>query len=299
MELIRLRSISICRASTKTQSLFPSLRQPLPKSLRRYATVTSSIPTPSEVSSAPESKGRPYSDLTVGIPLEVYPNERRVAVTPTGVATLRSKGFSKIIVSPGAGAASSFPDSAYEAAGADLSTSPYASDIILKIRPPDSTELNSLSSGSTLISLLYPGQNASLVESLRERGITSFGMDCIPRISRAQTFDVLSSMANTAGYKAVLEASNAFGRFLTGQVTAAGKIPPSKVLVIGGGVAGLSAISTARRMGAVVRGFDTRPAVKEQVESLGAEFLTVEISEDGSGAGGYAKEMSKVGFTAR
>ena len=148
--------------------------------------------------------------------------------------------------------------------------------------------------GSTLISFLYPAQNTAIVEDLRKRGITSFGMDAIPRISRAQVFDALSSMANTAGYRAVLEASNSFPRFLTGQVTAAGKIPPGKVLVIGGGVAGLSAITTAKRMGAVVRGFDTRPVVKEQVESLGAEFLTVEIQEDGSGQGGYAKEMSKV-----
>lgn len=171
-----------------------------------------------------------------------------------------------------------------------------AADIVLKVRAPasESGEINALQPGSTLISFLQPAQNKSLIEQLRERNVTSFAMDQIPRISRAQVFDALSSMANTAGYKAVLEASNEFGRFLVGQVTAAGKIPPGKVLVIGAGVAGLSAITTAKRMGAVVRGFDTRPAAKEQVQSLGAEFLTVEVDEDGSGSGGYAKEMSKV-----
>lgn len=145
---------------------------------------------------------------------------------------------------------------------------------------------------ATIISFLQPAQNKDIVERLAARKVTSFAMDMVPRISRAQVFDALSSMANIAGYKAVLEASNNFGRFLTGQVTAAGKIPPCKVLVIGAGVAGLSAIATARRMGAIVRGFDTRSAAREQVQSLGAEFIEVELEEDGSGAGGYAKEMS-------
>ncbi|TXT07406.1 hypothetical protein VHUM_03126 [Vanrija humicola] len=148
-------------------------------------------------------------------------------------------------------------------------------------------------SGQTLISFLHPGVNTALTDELRYHNVTSFAMDAVPRISRAQMFDALSSMANTAGYKAVLEAANEFGRFFTGQTTAAGRIPPAKVLVIGAGVAGLSAITTAKRMGAIVRGFDTRPVVKEQIESLGAEFLTVDIEEDGSGQGGYAKEMSK------
>ena len=207
------------------------------------------------------------------------------------------KGFKQVNISPGAGAAASFRDEDYLAAGATIGSDPYAADIVLKVRPPkvDAGELDGMKDGSTLISFLYPAQNRAIVDELKKRGITSFGMDCIPRISRAQVFDALSSMANTAGYRAVLEASNAFPRFLTGQVTAAGKIPPGKVLVIGGGVAGLSAITTAKRMGAIVRGFDTRPPVKEQVESLGAEFLTVDIEEDGSGQGGYAKEMSKVG----
>ena len=143
-----------------------------------------------------------------------------------------------------------------------------------------------------MISMLYPARNKELIERLRTKGITSFAMDQIPRTTKAQTFDVLSSMANTAGYKAVILAAENFGRFFTGQMTAAGKLPPAKVLVIGGGVAGLSAIATAKSLGAIVRGFDTRPAVREQVQSLGAEFLEVKIKEEGAGVGGYAKEMS-------
>lgn len=241
--------------------------------------------------------GEPYSSLTIGVPKEIFPAERRVAVSPSGVAILRKKGFGKVLVSPGAGEEASFRDEDYLKAGAEISPDPYKADIVLKVRPPllENGEVSNMKDGSTLISFLYPAQNTTLVTELQAKGITSFAMDAIPRISRAQVFDALSSMANTAGYRAILEASNSFGRFLTGQVTAAGKIPPGKVLVIGGGVAGLSAIATARRMGAVVRGFDTRPVVKEQVESLGAEFLTVELEEDGSGQGGYAKEMSKVG----
>lgn len=161
---------------------------------------------------------------------------------------------------------------------------------MLKVRPPHhDEEASHIKQGSTVISFLYPNQNKSVVEALAKRKVNAFAMDLIPRISRAQVFDALSSMANIAGYKAVLEASNHFGRFLTGQATAAGKIPPGKVLVIGAGVAGLSAIATARRLGAIVRGFDTRPAAREQVQSLGAEFLEVSVQEDGSGAGGYAK----------
>ena len=144
-----------------------------------------------------------------------------------------------------------------------------------------------------MISFFYPAQNKKLIEELQKKNMTLFAMDCVPRISRAQVFDALSSMANIAGYKAVLEAANNFGRFLTGQITAAGKVPPCKVMVIGGGVAGLSAIGTARNMGAIVRAFDTRSAVKEQVQSMGAEFLEINIKEEGEGQGGYAKEMSK------
>ncbi|EIW73382.1 hypothetical protein TREMEDRAFT_70959 [Tremella mesenterica DSM 1558] len=244
--------------------------------------------------SPPLPSGVPYSHLTVGVPREIFPNERRVSVTPQGVSTLLKKGFSKVLVSPGAGAEASFRDEDYSKAGATLDSNPFLADIVLKVRPPmlDGGEVDALKDGSTLISFLYPGINTELVEHLKKKGVTSFGMDAIPRISRAQVFDALSSMANIAGYRAVLEASNAFGRFLTGQTTAAGKIPPGKVLVIGAGVAGLSAITTAKRMGAIVRGFDTRPVAKEQVESLGAEFLTIDMEEDGSGQGGYAKEMS-------
>lgn len=171
------------------------------------------------------------------------------------------------------------------------------SDILLKVRALSidgkDAEVDSIREGATVISMLYPMQNKPTVDAIAARKATAFAMDMIPRISRAQVFDALSSMANIAGYKAVLEASNTFGRFLTGQVTAAGKIPPCKVLVIGAGVAGLSAIATARRMGAIVRGFDTRSAAREQVQSLGAEFIEVDFKEDGSGAGGYAKVMSK------
>lgn len=238
-----------------------------------------------------------YSDLTVGIPREIYPGERRVALTPTNAAVLKKKGVAKVLVERGAGTEAQFLDEQYVAAGATLVSREElfaSSDVMLKVRPPlIDEEAKHIKEGSTVISFLYPAQNKPIVEALASRKVNSFAMDMIPRISRAQVFDALSSMANIAGYKAVLEASNVFGRFLTGQTTAAGKIPPCKVLVIGAGVAGLSAIATARRMGAIVRGFDTRAAAREQVQSLGAEFLEVSIQEDGSGAGGYAKEMSK------
>lgn len=167
------------------------------------------------------------------------------------------------------------------------------SDILLKVRAPAENEILKMKENQVLVSFLYPAQNKQLIEELAKRKVTAFGMDCIPRISRAQVFDALSSMANVAGYRAVIEAANYFPRFFTGQITAAGKIPPAKILVIGGGVAGLAAIGQARGMGAIVRAFDTRAVVKEQVESMGAEFLTINISEDGSTSGGYSKEMSK------
>lgn len=259
--------------------------------VKRYASTSSA---------APPVPVTPYSSLTVGVPRETFPNERRVAVTPQNVALLLKKGFARVLVERGAGEEAQLLDGAYEQAGAtlvDKATIWSQSNVILKVRSPREdgpiNEIAALQQGSTVISFLYPAQNKPLVEKLASRGVTTFAMDMIPRISRAQTFDALSSMANIAGYKAVLEASNHFGRFLTGQVTAAGKIPPSKVLVIGAGVAGLSAIASARRLGAIVRGFDTRPAVREQVQSLGAEFIEVDIKEDGSGQGGYAKEMSK------
>lgn len=259
--------------------------------------MTSPPPAPQQYSTVVIPPTTPFAELTVGVPKETYLNERRVALTPTNVALLLKKGYHKVLIQRGAGAAADFPDEAYRASGAVLVDNPEdvwaEADVVLKVRGPSLEEVGSIKEKQTVISFLQPAQNAELVQKIADRGATSFAMDMIPRISRAQVFDALSSMANIAGYKAVLEASNVFGRFLTGQVTAAGKIPPCKVLIIGAGVAGLSAIATARRMGAIVRGFDTRAAAKEQVQSLGAEFIEVELAEDGSGAGGYAKEMSK------
>ncbi|KAH8890055.1 NAD(P) transhydrogenase mitochondrial precursor [Thozetella sp. PMI_491] len=279
-------------------------RKPQPLQLVRHASVLSSIPARAAASATYSTDAAavlppttPYANLTVGVPREVYPGERRVAITPQNVALLLKKGFAKVLIERGAGAEAELLDSEYDKAGATLvdGAAPVwaGADILLKVRGPTLAELDNAKEGQTIISFIQPVQNKPLVQKLAAKKTTSFAMDLIPRISRAQVFDALSSMANIAGYKAVLEASNNFGRFLTGQVTAAGKIPPCKVLVIGAGVAGLSAIATARRLGAIVRGFDTRPAAREQVQSLGAEFIEVEIEEDGSGAGGYAKEMSK------
>jgi NAD(P) transhydrogenase len=231
------------------------------------------------------------------VPAETFAGEKRVAVAPQNVPLLLKKGFSRVLVERGAGAQAEYADEIYEHMGAtvvDRHTVWSESNILLKVRAPSiDKEVDLIREGAVVASMIQPAQNKDLVEALARRRVTAFAMDMIPRISRAQAFDVLSSMANIAGYKAVLEASNHFGRFLTGQVTAAGKIPPSKVLVIGAGVAGLSAITTAKRLGAIVRGFDTRSAAREQVQSLGADFLEVEIKEEGGGAGGYSKEMSK------
>lgn len=238
--------------------------------------------------------GVPYNKLSIGVPKELFPNERRVAVSPAGVAMLTKKGFT-VKVEENAGLEAKFLNADYEAAGAsvvDLKGA-YDNDLVLKVRGPLNEELGSFKEGSTLLSFLYPAQNPELINQLAEKKLTVFAMDCVPRISRAQVFDALSSMANISGYKAVIEAANNFGRFFTGQITAAGKVPPAKVLIIGGGVAGLSAVGTAKNMGAIVRAFDTRSAVKEQVESMGAEFLEVSVKESGDGAGGYAKVMSK------
>ncbi|XP_072028728.1 NAD(P) transhydrogenase, mitochondrial-like [Amphiura filiformis] len=238
-------------------------------------------------------KGVPYKQLTVGVPRESFPNERRVALAPAAVQALVKKGFN-VTVEDGAGAQANFLNKDYEAAGATIKSKndAFSADIVLKVRPPAMDEVDLLKENQNLISFLYPAQNKDLVDKLATRKINAFAMDCVPRISRAQVFDALSSMANIAGYKAVVEAANNFGRFFTGQITAAGKVPPAKVLVIGGGVAGLASIGTAKSMGAIVRGFDTRAAVKEQVQSLGAEFLELEFEESGEGTGGYAKEMS-------
>uniref|UniRef100_A0A1L8E0C8 NAD(P) transhydrogenase, mitochondrial n=1 Tax=Nyssomyia neivai TaxID=330878 RepID=A0A1L8E0C8_9DIPT len=239
-------------------------------------------------------KGIEYKNLTIGCPKERWNNERRVAMTPAVAATLIKKGFN-VNVESGAGLEAKFRDEDYKQAGAKIVDSKgiYNADILLKVRQPTPEEIPMLKPESTLISFLYPAQNKDLMNELAKRKINAFAMDCIPRISRAQVFDALSSMANIAGYRAVIEAANYFPRFFTGQITAAGKVPPAKILVIGGGVAGLAAIGQARGMGAIVRAFDTRSVVKEQVESMGAEFLTINIEEEGGTAGGYSKEMSK------
>ena len=264
----------------------------------RHASAAATTPgSPSSDADAELPPSTPYSQLTVGVPRETFPGERRVALSPANVKLLLKKGFAKVLVQRGAGVEADFLDAAYAEAGAtlvdDAESVWSSSDVILKVRGPSEAEVPLLKPSQTLISFLQPAQNKELVDGIAGRGATTFAMDMVPRISRAQVFDALSSMANIAGYKAVLEASNSFGRYMTGQVTAAGKIPPCKVLVIGAGVAGLSAITTAKRLGAIVRGFDTRAAAREQVESLGGEFIEVDFEEEGSGAGGYAKEMSK------
>eukprot|EP01133_Synstelium_polycarpum_P017379 gene17379-20734_t len=250
-----------------------------------------------------DPQGRPYSELVVGVPSEIYQHEKRVAITPENIALLIKKGFKEVIVEEGAGKGAKFTDQAYIAAGAKIGTAQEVgsrADIILKVRPPQYNsslgrhEVELYKEGATLISFLFPAQREpETMKLLSERKITSLAMDCVPRISRAQGFDALSSMANIAGYKAILEASNTYTRFFAGQITAAGKVPPAKVLVIGAGVAGLSAVGTARGLGAIVRAFDTRAAAREQVQSMGAEFLEVNIKESGDGGGGYAKTMSK------
>nr|XP_022901005.1 NAD(P) transhydrogenase, mitochondrial-like [Onthophagus taurus]XP_022901007.1 NAD(P) transhydrogenase, mitochondrial-like [Onthophagus taurus] len=239
-------------------------------------------------------KGKPYDQLTIGVPKETWLNEKRVALTPTVAATLIKKGFT-VKVEENAGANAMFRNEDYEKVGAKMvkKDEAFKSDIILKVRQPQENEIGFLKSDSTLISFLYPAQNKSLVEQMGTKQINAFAMDCIPRITRAQVFDALSSMANISGYRAVVEAANHFPRFFSGQITAAGKVPPAKILIIGGGVAGLAAIGQAKSMGAIVRAFDTRSVVKEQVESMGAEFLTIDIKEEGGTTGGYSKEMSQ------
>jgi NAD(P) transhydrogenase subunit alpha len=234
--------------------------------------------------------------MKIGVPREIHPGERRVAATPEVAAQLQKLGY-EVLVEKDAGAAASFSDEAYKAAGCTIADSAAdiwsGSDIILSVRPPEGDQAAGLKKSQTLISFLYPGQNPELLEQLTGTGATALAMDSVPRISRAQKMDALSSMANIAGYRAVVEAAQHFGRFFTGQITAAGKVPPAKVLVIGAGVAGLAAIGAAKSMGAIVRAFDTRPEVKEQVESMDAEFLMLDFEgEDGSGEGGYAKVMS-------
>ncbi|MDX3583129.1 Re/Si-specific NAD(P)(+) transhydrogenase subunit alpha [Streptomyces europaeiscabiei] len=228
----------------------------------------------------------------IGVPAESTAGETRVAATPATVSRLVALGY-HVVVEPGAGEFARFSDAAYEEAGARLGD-PWAAEIVLKVNGPSSEEIGRLRDGATLIALIGPALNPELVEELARRPVTVLAMDAVPRISRAQALDVLSSMANIAGYRAVVEAAHAFGRFFTGQVTAAGKVPPAKVLVAGAGVAGLAAIGAARSLGAVVRATDPRPEVAEQVRSLGGEFLAVrpEQAEQEAGGDGYAKATS-------
>ncbi|GGY15513.1 Re/Si-specific NAD(P)(+) transhydrogenase subunit alpha [Streptomyces djakartensis] len=225
----------------------------------------------------------------IGVPAESTAGETRVAATPATVGRLVALGYD-VVVEPGAGASSRFSDAAYQEAGARLGD-PWAADVVLKVNGPSTEEIGRLRDGATLVALISPALNPELVDELARRPITVLAMDAVPRISRAQSLDVLSSMANIAGYRAVVEAAHAFGRFFTGQVTAAGKVPPAKVLVAGAGVAGLAAIGAARSLGAVVRATDPRPEVAEQVRSLGGEFLTVTAEQEVS-SDGYAKATS-------
>ena len=240
--------------------------------------------------------------MRIAVPAEIHPGEKRVAATPEVVVKLIKAGFD-VSVESGAGANASFSDEAYRQAGADIVRNTEsiweAGDLVIKVRPPETNEelkcdeTDLLRDGAHLISFIWPAQHNELLLRLAGKNATVLAMDSIPRISRAQKLDALSSMANIAGYRAVIEASHHFGRFFAGQITAAGKVPPAKVLVIGAGVAGLAAIGTAKSLGAIVRAFDTRPEVKDQIESMDAEFLELDFEEDGTGKGGYAKVMSK------
>jgi NAD(P) transhydrogenase subunit alpha len=231
--------------------------------------------------------------VRIGVPRESKPGERRAAATPKTVEQILKLGYA-VEIESGAGSAASFEDGAYEAAGAQIvGNDVWSADIILKINPPTGDEVARLHEGQTLVSLLAPALDPDLVQALSARGVTALAMDAVPRISRAQSLDVLSSMANIGGYRAVIEAANEFGSFFTGQVTAAGKVPPAKVLVVGAGVAGLAAIGTASSLGAIVRAFDARSEVAEQVESMGAEFLRIDVEDTGPSATGYAKEMGE------
>jgi NAD(P) transhydrogenase subunit alpha len=233
--------------------------------------------------------------MLIGIPKEIFPNEARVALAPDVAAHFQKLGYTLAIES-GAGQSAYFSDGQYKGKGVEVLPSGQEiwnrSTIILKVRPPSENEIALMHEGQILVGFFYPAQNKKLLDACAAKKVSVLAMDSIPRISRAQKCDALSSMANVAGYRAVVEAAEHFGRFFTGQITAAGKIPPAKVMIIGAGVAGLAAIGAARAMGAIVRAFDTRPEVKEQVQSMGAEFLEVSIKEDGSGVGGYAKVMS-------
>lgn len=232
--------------------------------------------------------------MRIGVPKERLTNESRVAATPKTVEQLLKLGFT-VAIESGAGKEASFDDAAYTRAGAIVTetTDVWQSEVILKVNAPLGSEIALAQEGSILVSFIWPAQNPELLEKLAARNITVMAMDSVPRISRAQSLDALSSMANIAGYRAIVEAAHEFGRFFTGQITAAGKVPPAKVMVIGAGVAGLAAIGAAKSLGAIVRAFDTRPEVKEQVQSMGAEFLELDFKEEAGSGDGYAKVMSE------
>ena len=235
--------------------------------------------------------------LLIGVPRETFPGEKRVATVPDVVQKLIKLGF-RVAVETGAGDAANFPDDEYRAAGAEVvgtAAELWAkSDVVFKVRPPTPDEVGMMREGGTLIGFVWPAQNPELMQQLAARKATVLAIDSLPRqLSRAQKMDALTSMAGISGYRAVIEAANAFGRFFNGQVTAAGKIPPAKVFIAGAGVAGLAAIGTAANLGAIVRANDTRAEVADQVVSLGGEFVKVDYEEEGSGGGGYAKVMSE------
>ncbi|ELX8378268.1 Re/Si-specific NAD(P)(+) transhydrogenase subunit alpha [Providencia vermicola] len=232
--------------------------------------------------------------MRIGIPRERLANEARVAATPSTVTQLLKLGFS-VCIEKDAGHLASFDDVAYEQAGAEIvdRDTAFSADIVFKVNAPLDDEIPLFKEGTTLVSFIWPAQNAELMDALKAKNINVLAMDAVPRISRAQSLDALSSMANIAGYRAIVEAAHEFGRFFTGQITAAGKVPPAKVMIIGAGVAGLAAIGTAGSLGAIVRAFDTRPEVKEQVQSMGAEFLELDFKEEAGSGDGYAKVMSE------
>ena len=233
----------------------------------------------------------------IGVPREIFPGEKRVATVPEVVEKLIKLGF-QVAVESGAGDAANFSDEAYRAAGAEIVDGAAAlwaaSDIVFKVRAPSKDEVALMREGGTLIGFIWPAQNPELMQQLAARKATVLAIDALPRtLSRAQKMDALTSTAGVSGYRAVIEAANAFGRFFNGQITAAGKVPPAKVFIAGAGVAGLAAIGTAAGLGAIVRANDTRPEVADQVKSLGGEFVKVDYEEEGSGGGGYAKVMSE------
>ncbi|WP_149142357.1 Re/Si-specific NAD(P)(+) transhydrogenase subunit alpha [Gemmobacter caeruleus] len=236
--------------------------------------------------------------MKIGAPRELFEGENRVALTPDSALQLAKLGHTCVVES-GAGQKAGFSDATYEKAGVEVVPTAAAlfeaADVVVKVRGPEPSEVAMLRKGQTLISFFWPAQNAELLDAAKERGATVVAMDMVPRISRAQKMDALSSMANIAGYRAVIEAGNNFGRFFTGQVTAAGKVPPAKVLIVGAGVAGLAAIGTSTSLGAITYAFDVRPEVAEQIESMGAEFVYLDFAEnqtDGAATGGYAAPSS-------